>query len=95
MTKQWSERMSLEKNFELVESFWRANENALFTQTTIAAVLCISVKTLESNRWLKEGINYIKMGGRVLYRKSDVIKYINSRRMEINFGDDNGFKKED
>jgi hypothetical protein len=32
----------------------------------------ISPRTLERWRWLKEGVPYIKVGGRVLYRLEDV-----------------------
>jgi hypothetical protein len=36
---------------------------------------CISPRTLERWRWLKEGPRYLKIGGRVVYRLEDVETY--------------------
>jgi hypothetical protein len=35
----------------------------------------ISPRTLERWRWLKQGPNYLKVGGRVLYRLDDIETY--------------------
>jgi hypothetical protein len=36
---------------------------------------CISPRTLERWRWLKAGPRYLKIGGRVVYRLTDVEEY--------------------
>jgi hypothetical protein len=35
----------------------------------------VSPRTLERWRWLKQGPNYLRLGGRVLYRLNDVESY--------------------
>lgn len=61
---------------ELIRRFWDAPNEAFFSQDTIAAVTECKIKTLESQRWRGTGIAYRKVAGRVLYRKSDVISYL-------------------
>jgi hypothetical protein len=41
-------------------------------QVDVARRWRMSIRTLERWRWLKRGPRYIKVGGRVLYRLSDV-----------------------
>ena len=36
---------------------------------------CLSPRTLERWRWLKEGPNYLKVGGRIIYRLEDIEAY--------------------
>ena len=50
--------------------------SALFNQKTIAAVLSCSTQLLERNRWAGGGVPYLKIGRKVLYRKCDVLDYI-------------------
>jgi len=38
----------------------------------VAAYTGLAPKTLENMRWRREGPPYVKLGGRVLYRKVDV-----------------------
>ena len=45
------------------------------TQQELAACWRISVRTLERWRWLGEGPQFIKVGGRVVYRLEDVEAY--------------------
>ena len=41
-------------------------------QTELAARWKISPRTLERWRWAGEGPRYLKLGGRVIYRSSDI-----------------------
>lgn len=66
---------------ELVNIFWAAPLEALFGQETIAPVIQRSVKSLESDRWRGKGIPYRKCSGRVIYRKSDVIFWIDNHQL--------------
>jgi hypothetical protein len=64
------------RNPDLVAIFWAAPEEALFNQKTIAAVLSCYESKMERDRWAGSGIPYYKFGRRCLYRKSEVIKWI-------------------
>lgn len=44
-------------------------------QTALAARWKISPRTLERWRWLGEGLQYLKIGGRVIYRMENVEAY--------------------
>ena len=63
---------------ELFREFWEAPATAFFNQTTVALVRKVSEKTLERDRWQGKGIPFRKIGGRVLYQKSDVLAYLES-----------------
>lgn len=63
-------------NRELIGDFWAAPDEAFFDQETISLVIVCSTQKLERDRWLHIGIPYCKLGRRVLYRKSDVIAWI-------------------
>lgn len=65
-------------NEELVRQFWLSPEEAYFNQFTIAPVTGRTPKTLECDRWKKCGIPFRKVGGRILYKKSDVINFLES-----------------
>jgi hypothetical protein len=56
--------------------FWTAPNEALFPQGVISRVRHVSDALLERERWQNSGPKYLKLGGRVLYRKSDVLKWI-------------------
>jgi hypothetical protein len=43
-----------------------------FNQEQLARRWCISPRTLERWRWLKQGPKYLKIGGRILYRVDDI-----------------------
>lgn len=49
---------------------------ALLTQEEVANYLRISPKTLERDRWLKQGLPFIKVGRSVRYRASDIAEFI-------------------
>lgn len=66
---------------ELVTLFWNAPTEALFGQETVAAVIKKSTKTMECDRWRGTGIPYRKCSGRVLYKKADVIAWIESHQL--------------
>ena len=71
-----SRKSSKKSENELIASFWAAPSEAFFSQETISPVTGRSLKTLECDRWRKSGIPYRKMGGKVLYRKSDVVAFL-------------------
>lgn len=75
--------MSIQKptRLHLLNEFDSAPESALFNQQTIAAVLSCSTQLLERNRWAGMGVPYLKIGRKVLYRKSDVQNFIQQQRI--------------
>lgn len=48
----------------------------LLTETEVAAMLRRSVKTLQSDRRLGRGLQYVKIGRSVRYRLADVLEYV-------------------
>jgi hypothetical protein len=56
--------------------FWTAPAEALFPSPVIARVRNVSIALLERERWRQTGPRSIKLGGRVLYRKRDVLDWI-------------------
>jgi hypothetical protein len=62
--------------------FWSAPNQALFPSAVIAKVRNVSVALLERERWQNTGPKYLKLGGRVLYRKSDVLEWIGLHEKE-------------
>jgi len=69
---------------ELVKIFWDAPMEAFFSQDTIAPVSGKAIKTLECERWRKSGIPYRKISGRILYRKADVVSYLENHKLVLN-----------
>lgn len=59
-----------------IDEFWNASNEALFSQKEIANVLGISCAKLERDRWSGGGIPYLKLGGFIRYRKSNVLNWI-------------------
>ena len=51
-------------------------------QTDLACRWDISPRTLERWRWLGQGPRYIKIGGRVVYRLSDIEAYEADRQRD-------------
>ncbi|MFZ2315827.1 MAG: DNA-binding protein [Gammaproteobacteria bacterium] len=68
-------------DFEKISEFWAADPQALFGESYIAPVMGVQVSTLQNDRWQGKGILYRKISGRVLYRKSDVISYIEGHEL--------------
>lgn len=75
MTAQKPSRLHLLNEFE------SAPQSALFNQQTIAAVLSCSTQLLERNRWAGSGVPYLKIGRKVLYRKSDVLDFLQQQKV--------------
>lgn len=65
----------------LLNEFESAPKSALFNQQTIAAVLSCSTQLLERNRWTGGGVPYLKLGRKVLYRKSDVLDFLQQQKV--------------
>lgn len=68
-------------NAELLQLFWEAPSEAYFNQVTIAPVIGCTTKTLESNRWRGVGVPFRKVVGRVLYKKKDVLDWLESHSL--------------
>lgn len=66
---------------QLLNEFDLAPHSALFNQQIIAAVLSCSTQLLERNRWAGEGIPYLKIGRKVLYRKNDVLDFLQQQKL--------------
>ena len=75
--------MSTQKpsRLHLLNEFESAPQSALFNQQTIAAVLSCSTQLLERNRWAGSGAPYLKIGRKVLYRKSDVLEFLQQQKV--------------
>ncbi len=66
---------------QLINEFESAPDSMLFNQNTLAAILDCSTQLLERNRWAGIGVPYIKIGGKVLYRKSDVQTFLKQQKV--------------
>lgn len=64
-----------------LNEFESAPDSTLFNQQTIAAVLSCSTQLLERNRWAGSGVPYMKIGHKVLYRKSDVLDFLQQQKV--------------
>lgn len=75
--------MSIQKptRLHLLNEFDSAPESALFNQQTIAAVLSCSTQLLERNRWAGTSVPYLKIGRKVLYRKCDVLRFLQQQKV--------------
>lgn len=67
--------MADETRLEKLLTFEAAPANTLFDQGTIAAVRGCSTGTLERDRCLGRGVPFLKIGHRILYRKSDYVAW--------------------
>lgn len=64
----------------VVSQFWRAPDEALFSQTALTAITGLTAPFFERARWSGSGgPRYLKLGARVRYRKSDVLAWIKDR----------------
>lgn len=59
----------------------RQDPDRLLTQQETAPFRGGSVKTLERDRWAGQGIPYLKLGRRVVYRAQDVIDWVEAQRI--------------
>ncbi|MGQ3888251.1 helix-turn-helix domain-containing protein [Legionella sp. CNM-1927-20] len=71
-----------------LNEFESAPSSALFNQQTLAAVLSCSTQLLERNRWAGTGIPYLKIGRKVLYRKNDVLAFLEQQRVYCSTSDE-------
>ncbi|MFN3701591.1 MAG: helix-turn-helix transcriptional regulator [Alphaproteobacteria bacterium] len=62
-------------------------------QTELSRRWKISPRTLERWRWLGTGPRYHKIGGRVVYRNSDIEEFENSRNFTSTMDEQQGGKK--
>lgn len=69
---------------ELIQLFWSAPDDARFGEDVIAAVTQRNSKTLQCDRWRKNGIPFSKVAGRVLYKKEHVVQWIESFAVCVN-----------
>lgn len=82
--------MSIQKpsRLSLLNEFESAPQSALFSQQTIAAVLSCSTQLLERNRWAGRSVPYLKIGRKVLYRKSDVLDFLQQQKVYCSTSDE-------
>lgn len=69
------------ESHELFQIFWAAPMEAFFGQDAISPVTNKSIKTLECDRWKGIGIPYRKAGHCVLYKKQDVVNWLESHEL--------------
>lgn len=60
----------------------RQDPDRLLSQKEAAPFRGGSVKTLERDRWAGQGIPYLKLGRRVVYRAQDIIDWIEAQRID-------------
>jgi hypothetical protein len=63
--------------------FWTAPNEALFAPNVIAAVRNVTPALLERERWQRTGPKHLKLVGRVLYRKADVLQWIQQQQQQV------------
>lgn len=75
--------MSINKpsRLQLINEFDSAPDSMLFNQNTLAAILDCSKQLLERNRWAGEGVPYLKIGRKVLYRKADILDFLKQQKV--------------
>ena len=78
---------------DLLNEFESAPQSALFNQQTIAAVLSCSTQLLERNRWAGSGVPYLKIGRKVLYRKSDILDFLQQQKVYYSTSDEGQSKQ--
>ncbi len=61
---------------DLVEVFWAAPDVVLLLPQFVAAALYHSESWLEKNRQDQDPIPFVRVGGKVLYRKGDVVRWL-------------------
>ena len=47
-----------------------------------AALLRTTTNTLQQDRYLRRGVPYIKIGGRILYARADILAFLVANRSE-------------
>ncbi len=73
---------SIDKKAE-IEKFHAANDDAEFSPESLAAILDVSTSWLQKKRCEGGGIPFAKVHYRkIIYKKSDVLAYIEQRRIQ-------------
>jgi hypothetical protein len=66
------------------EQFFHAvSDDALLDRRATAAGLGMSVKWVENKAWLGGGPPFVKVGGKCLYRKKDVLQWLSQHGREM------------
>ena len=74
--------MTTTKNrVELITEFYASPMETLFDQKTPCALLSCSQALLERQRWIGNGIPFLKIGRTVRYCKSDILKYLAQQKL--------------
>jgi hypothetical protein len=81
--------MSTDKisRIELLNEFECAPNSTLFNQQILAALLNCSTHLLERNRWAGVGVPFLKIGRKVLYRKSDILDFLGKQKIYCSTSD--------
>jgi len=67
------------RDFQLIKAFWDAPIQEFFTDKTVSRVVGRSSKELQFDRISQQGIDFVYMDGKIFYRKSHVIAWLNER----------------
>ena len=59
------------------------NEDKYIPETEVSRLTSLSLSHLRNMRCLGQGINYYKLGKRVVYRLSDVLRYVEDRKVQV------------
>lgn len=65
---------------DLITEYESAPDSALFSQETVAAIRDCSLATIERDRWAGTGIQFIKIGRLVRYRKTDIRTWLENHK---------------
>ena len=68
-------------DIESMQLFWNGPMEAFYSDEVVSLVTGFARKTLQCNRWRKCGIPFRKISGRVLYRKADVVGWLESHKL--------------
>ena len=52
------------------------------TEDEVSEITKMSLSTLRNNRFMRKGISYVKIGRSVRYNLSDVIQFMESRKIQ-------------
>ncbi len=62
----------------IITRFWNAPDEAFFTRDELAAIRRCSISKIEREAWEHTGIAFRKDGNRTLYKKRDILAYLNT-----------------
>ncbi|GAB6887438.1 hypothetical protein JCM13304A_09360 [Desulfothermus okinawensis JCM 13304] len=61
----------------------REDVGIYLTEKQVSQLFGLSVSWLQNQRWMKRGIPYLKVGRKVLYKKSDVEAWLEKHRVKV------------